>query len=126
MNFKDIAKERISLAKIMEGRDKISTEDLIINYPNGFIIDEIEYITIPKSENDIDEFWAFHVKDTNKFAFAGYVLSQIFEEFLKTMEGDYKALYTEFAQSGGIKVKLRSEFSKANKRPITLVDIIDD
>lgn len=124
INFKNVAKNVTTLAKIMENRDKIDTEEIISKYPDGFIIDEIEFVTMQKG-NDTDEFWAFHIAGTNYFAFAGLVLNKIFNEYLKIMEGDYQALYSEFAQSGGIKVKLKSEISKSSKRPVTTVEVID-
>lgn len=125
INFKKVAQNETVLARIMEGRVKLSTEDLIIKYPDGFIIDEIERVILPKGDNKFDIFWAFHIKDTDNFAFAGAILNKIFEKYLQIMEGNYDALYTEFAQSGGIKVRLKSEFTKSSKKPITTVEVID-
>ena len=123
-DFKKIAQKSVTLATIMEDREKIDTEQLINDYPNGFEIDEIEFVTLQKGEGKVDDFWAFHVKDTNYFAFSGLVLGKIFDDFLKEYEGDYEALYDDFKKSGGIKVKLTSTVTKSTKRPVTTVQIL--
>ena len=122
-DYKNLAKKAVTLAAIMEGRDKIDTEELIRDYPDGFGIDEIEYVTLQKGDA-VDEFWAFHVADTDYFAFAGLVLGKIFNRFLETFDGDYTALYEDFKTSGGIRVKLASSISKSTKRPVTTVEIL--
>lgn len=123
-DYKKIAQKSVTLAAIMEGREKVETEELINNYPNGFEIDEIEYVILQKGEGKVDEFWAFHIKGTNNFAFSGLVLGKIFNDFLAEFEGDYDALYEDFKKSGGIRVKLASSVSKSTKRPVTTVQII--
>lgn len=122
-SFKEIAQKSITLAKIMEGRDKMDTEDIIRNYPDGFNIDEIEYITMTKGDG-ADEFWAFHIAGTKYFGFAGLILNKMFNEFLKEYDGDFSALYEEFERSGGITVKLKTSISKTTKRPVTVVEVL--
>lgn len=120
LDFKKVAREAVTLSRLMEGNDKISTEDIIAKYPDGFVIDNIDWVHM-----EDDSFWAYHIKDTKYFAFAGHVLGKIFDEFLKIMGGNYDALYEEFAQSGGIKVKLESSLTKDKKRTITTVTVLD-
>lgn len=123
-DFKKIAQKSVTLAEIMEGREKIDTEQLIEDYPDGFGIDEIEFVTLQKGDGKVDDFWAFHVKGTNYFAFSGLVLGKIFNDFLKEYEGDYEELYDNFKKSGGIKVKLTSAVTKSTKRPVTTVQVL--
>lgn len=122
LNFRDKAIKSTTLAQIMDGRDKIDTEDIIKNFPEGFTIDEIEYVTMQKGE-DIDQFWAYHIKGTDYFAFGGYILNKIFNDYLVGYEGTYDELYREFKESGGIRVKLTEGKTKDGKS-VTLVKVL--
>lgn len=124
INYKKIAIKSLTLAAIMENREKIDTEELIEKYPNGFTIDEIEFVTMTKEGGKVDQFWAFHIKGTNKFAFAGLVLGKMFDEWLEAFEGDYEELYNDFNGGDGIMVKLSSGKTKSSKQPITIVEIV--
>lgn len=123
-NFKELAKKSVTLAEIMEKREKIDTEEIIKEYKDGFEIDEIEYVTIQKEDGKTDQFWAFHIKGTDKFAFAGLVLGKIFETYLEAYEGDYEALYQDFNGKESIAVKLESSTTKSSKRPVTIVKVL--
>lgn len=122
LNFRQSAIKAVTLAKIMEDREKVDTDELIENYPDGFVIDEIEYVTMQKGDK-VDQFWAFHIRGTNTFAFAGFVLAKIFEGWLKEFEGDYEALYEAFNGSDGIVVRLSAGKTQAG-RDVTLVEIL--
>ena len=45
-NIKKMAQKAVVLAEIFEGKDKIDTDTIIRNYPNGIHINNIEFITM--------------------------------------------------------------------------------
>lgn len=122
LNFRKLAQEELTLAQIMVGREKIDTDDVIDQFPDGLVIDEIEYVTMTKDGKQ-ESFWAFHIKGTELFAFAGTLLSKVFEKFLAACEGDYEALYEEFKNGDGLAVKISEGKTKDGKN-LTKVDIL--
>lgn len=133
MNFKKVAQKAVTLAQIMEGRDKLDTDDIVEQFPDGISIDEIEYVTIQKTEKVdkksdetrtvVDEFYAFHfVESKDTFSFAGFVLAKIFGACLAECEGDFELLNEELKKTP-LKVKLSNGKTKS-KQPITLVTVL--
>lgn len=133
MDFKKIAQKATTLAEIMEGREKLDTDEIIEQFPDGFSIDEVEYVTIQKTEvvdkktgetkTSVDEFWAFHFEESeDTFSFAGFVLAKIFKACLEQCEGDYEQLNEELKKNP-LRVKLSASKTKS-KQPITLVTVL--
>lgn len=118
MNFREIAMKKTTLANIMVDREKMSTEEIIDKYDGEISITEIEYVTMGD-----ESFWAYAFEcdgDSDHFAFAGYVLSNIFDACLEACEGDYEKLYREWTP---LSVKLANGKTKRGQ-PITTVAII--
>lgn len=44
-----VAQRETSLSRLMEGREKIKTEDIIKKYPNGVTLTEFDLVTIDDS-----------------------------------------------------------------------------
>ncbi len=114
LNFRQIAQKEVSFAEIMTNRTKLDTEDIIDRYPDGFVIDEIEYVTMTKNGKE-ESFWVFHIAETEFFGFAGTILTKIFERYLELCEGDFEALYNAFKESEGLSVKLEEARTKDGK-----------
>lgn len=120
LNIKQLAKKATTIAEIFGDKEKISTEDIIRYYPNGIHINKIEYISIDNEKN----FWAYTFKEApDKFAFAGHILSKIFDCVLEECEGDYAKTYEEFEKSGGFYAVLKNGKTKSGMN-VTLVDIL--
>lgn len=120
LNLKSIAKKATTIAEIFGDKEKISTEDIIRDFPNGIHIDKIEYVSIDSDKN----FWAYTFKEAPyKFAFAGHILGKIFECILEECEGDYAKTYEEFEKSGGLYVVLKNGKTKSGMN-VTLVDVL--
>lgn len=122
INFQEIAKQEVTLAKIMENRDKIETEQIISDYPDGIHIDEIEKIAMQKEEG-LEIFWAFHfTEEPDCFAFAGIVLGKIFDKFQEVYEGELDELAADLKEEP-LGVILESGKTKDGKRNVTTVKI---
>lgn len=114
--FRDLAVKATTLSDLMEGRDKIDTEELINEYPKGFTVEDLDLCTTGD-----EPLWVYTIKENDDvFAFAGAVLKKIFDACLAACEGDLDALREEF---DGLKIKLTSGKTKKNK-DITLVEVL--
>lgn len=123
LNIKKMAQKAVVLAEIFEGKEKIDTDTIIQNYPNGIHINNIEFITM-MGEKGEEQFWAYTFDENpNVFAFSGYVLAKIFNDLLAACDGDYEELYESFRANGGLSVRLSASRTKKNQ-PITKIDIL--
>ena len=118
--FTNIAAKATRLSDLMVGRDKITTEELIANYPDGFTINEFDVITV-----DADTFPVFTIKeDKYKFAFGGAVLSNIIDEWVKQFDGSISDTSEALKQAGGVRIKFIKSRTKSGNQ-VTLVEVMD-
>lgn len=117
-SLKLLAAELTTLSALMEGRDKVETEDIIKVYPNGITIADIDEIGIGE-----ERFYVYTFKeDNNKFAFSGHILSKIFDGWVTAYDGDVgevrKLLRTE-----NVKLQLANGKTKQG-RSVTTVKVL--
>lgn len=126
MDFKKIALDATTMSKLMNGRDKMDTEELIKKYPNGVTIDFIDNVNM-QQEDDEENVWIFVTEEQpNKFTFAGFVLAKIFNNILDEFEGDYAEMietYNSALKEDKLRVKLERAKTKS-KREITKVTVL--
>lgn len=126
MDFKKIALDATTMSEIMNGRDKMDTEELIKIYPEGVTIDFIDNVNI-QQEDDEENVWIFVTEEQpNKFTFAGFVLAKIFNNILAEFEGDYAEMiktYNSALKEDKLRVKLERAKTKS-KREITKVTVL--
>lgn len=126
MDFKKIALDATTMSELMNGRDKMDTEELIKKYPDGVTIDFIDNVNMQQEDGE-ENVWIFVTEEQpNKFTFGGFVLAKIFNNILAEYEGDYDAMIEEYNSS--LKVdKLRVKLERAKtktKREITKVTVL--
>lgn len=122
--FAQLAKRATTLSTIMEGREKITTEDVINSFPNGITITEFDVITTT-NENGMPSTYpvlAF-AEDVNKFIYGGKALNDIVTTWLANFDGDIEATSAALKAAGGVKIKLVSAKTKQG-RNFTRVDVI--
>lgn len=126
MDFKKIALDATTMSKIMNGRDKMDTEELIKKYPNGVTIDFIDNVNMQQEDGE-ENVWIFVTEEQpNKFTFAGFVLAKIFNNILDEFEGDYAEMietYNSALKEDKLRVKLERAKTKS-KREITKVTVL--
>ena len=126
MDFKKIALDATTMSEIMNGRDKMDTEELIKKYPEGVTIDFIDNVNM-QQEDDEENIWIFVTEEQpNKFTFAGFVLAKIFNNILAEFEGDYAEMietYNSALKEDKLRVKLERAKTKS-KREITKVTVL--
>lgn len=126
MDFKKIAINTTTMSEIMNGRDKMDTEELIKKYPEGVTIDFIDNVNMQQEDGE-ENVWIFVTEEQpNKFTFAGFVLAKIFNNILAEFEGDYAEMiemYNSALKEDKLRVKLERAKTKA-KREITKVTVL--
>ena len=126
MNFKKIALDVTTMSEIMNGRDKMDTEELIKKYPEGVTIDFIDNVNMQQEDGE-ENVWIFVTEEQpNKFTFAGFVLAKIFNNILAEFEGDYAEMietYNSALKEDKLRVKLERAKTRS-KREITKVTVL--
>lgn len=126
MDFKKIALDATTMSELMNGRDKMDTEELIKNYPNGVTIDFIDNVNIQQEDYE-ENVWVFVTEEQpNKFTFAGFVLAKIFNNILDEFKSDYAEMietYNSALKEDKLRVKLERAKTKS-KREITKVTVL--
>lgn len=126
MDFKKIALDATTMSELMNGRDKMDTEELIKKYPNGVTIDFIDNVNMQQEDGD-ENVWIFVTEEQpNKFTFAGFVLAKIFNNILAEFEDDYAEMietYNSALKEDKLRVKLERAKTKS-KREITKVMVL--
>ena len=126
MDFKKIAIDTTTMSEIMNGRDKMDTEELIKKYPEGVTIDFIDNVNMQQEDGE-ENVWIFVTEEQpNKFTFAGFVLAKIFNNILAEFEGDYAEMietYNSALKEDKLRVKLERAKTKS-KREITKVTVL--
>lgn len=126
MDFKKIALDATTMSEIMNGRDKMDTEELIKKYPEGVTIDFIDNVNMQQEDGE-ENVWIFVTEEQpNKFTFAGFVLAKIFNNILAEFEGDYAEMietYNSALKKDKLRVKLERAKTKS-KREITKVTVL--
>lgn len=126
MDFKKIALDATTMSELMNGRDKMDTEELIKKYPNGVTIDFIDNVNMQQEDGE-ENVWIFVTEEQpNKFTFAGFVLTKIFNNILDKFEGDYAEMietYNSALKEDKLRVKLERAKTKS-KREITKVTVL--
>lgn len=126
MDFKKVALDATTMSELMNGRDKMDTEELIKNYPEGVTIDFIDNVNMQQEDGE-ENVWIFVTEEQpNKFTFAGFVLAKIFNNILAEFEGDYAEMietYNSALKEDKLRVKLERAKTKS-KREITKVTVL--
>lgn len=127
MDFKKIALDATTMSELMNGRDKMDTEELIKKYPDGVTIDFIDNVNMSQEDGEAENVWIFVTEEQpDKFTFGGFVLAKIFNNILAEFEGDYNAMIEEYNSSlkeDKLRVKLERAKTKT-KREITKVTVL--
>ena len=127
MDFKKIALDATTMSELMNGREKMDTEELIKKYPDGVTIDFIDNVRMSQEDGEDENVWIFVTEEQpDKFTFGGFVLAKIFNNILSEFEGDYAEMietYNSALKEDKLRVKLERAKTKT-KREITKVTVL--
>ena len=120
-NLKQLFNETFVMSELMANKDKIETEDIINDYPEGITITDFEKVEMDNGEKQ-DEFYVFLFKENKEvFAFGGFMINKFFDSMCEEYGGEEKAneILKEY---GGIKIVFESSKTKKNQ-PITTITL---
>ena len=120
-SIRELALEATSLSHVTEGNTKISNEEIIDKLDGLIEIDEIDRISTTGINGQVSDTYVYHIANTKFFAFAGFVLSKIFDKCLAEYEGDYSAVNKELFNEP-LKVKMSSGTTRGGRR-IALIEV---
>lgn len=117
-NFKQKAKDAIVLSDLMNGRTKLSTDEIIAKFPQGFTISDFDIINDGKSEYPV-----FTVKeDAGICFFGGAILNSMVTAWCEGYESLEKCR-EDFRAEGGVPIKLYTGRTKSGNN-LTKVEIL--
>lgn len=109
MSLREIAARTLVLSVLMQDRTKLSTEQLIAHYPNGFTIAQID---------SVDDYYVFTIKENNNvFAMTGTALASLFDAWIAANDGSIEDVNSLLIDED---VKIKLEITKTKKgQPFT-------
>lgn len=118
-NFREVAISETSLSPLMEGKDRLTVDDVISQYPQGITVDGFDLMNGDKGKYAICTF----AEDATKFFFGGSILTKIVEKWVAGFDGDIEQASHVLKDSGGVKMQLKHGKTK-NGNNLTLVDVL--
>ena len=101
INFKASAISATTLSPIMEGRDKLTMEQVRDKYKDGVTVTEFDFITVKEKT-----FPVLAIKEDAKVCFfGGHVLTKICNDWAAAYDGDVTAASEDLKAEGGVKMK---------------------
>lgn len=124
--FTDLAKKKTSGSPVLEGRAKITTDEIIAKYPDGITINAFDFLN---GKNGRYVVCAFR-QDPTAFFNGGKILTEIFESFVEAYQPDgvsfqeaQEECMKDFCKEC-LKVKLSMSRTKDGNR-VTLVEVVE-
>lgn len=121
--FTQQAKKHVAGSTILEGREKMRTDEVIARFPGCVTITDFDFL---KGKNGTFVVCSFAESPKNYFN-GGKILTDIFAEFVEGYAGEenpLEATRAEFRKEGGMKVKLSHGRTKDGNN-VTLIDVLD-
>ena len=119
INFRERAMDATTLSKLMNDREKLSTEDVIALYPEGITIEEFDSVMMKEGQYYVCTF----KEEPTKYLNCGSVLSKIFDTYVSAFDGDITGASEGLKASGGLRVKLSKSRTRGGNN-ITTVTVI--
>ena len=107
-NFKQAAIDATTLSELMTDRQKVSTDDIIKQYPDGVTITAFDFVDGKDGQYPIFLF----SESPKSFFSGGVVLAKIANKWLAAFNDDIDACNKALSESGGVKIKLENSRTK--------------
>lgn len=122
--FAELAKKAVANSSVREGRERMSTDEIIRNYPDGVTITEFDLLT-KRNGADIMTFPTFaFAEDVTKYFNGGVMLKKIVEGWVARFDGDIEACNAALRAGGGCKIKLLPPTRTGNGNNFVPVEVI--
>ena len=117
-NFSKSAKSAMVGSEVTQ-LEKITTDDAIALYPNGFTLGRVDLIPTRDGSN----YAVAEIKGTNTYINGGKVLTDIVRKWVDDHDGDIDATNADLAESE-VTIKLGKATSKSTGRIYTRVEVL--
>lgn len=106
--FETLAKESFNQCPLMDNREKISTNAIIADNPNGITIDGFDLIVHndPKTGKEVKYCIVTYKEEPEYYYLGGQALTQIVESWIEEYKGDIEHANKDLKEDGGCKLKL--------------------
>ena len=122
-NFKKVANDELSLSPLMDGRDKVETDEL---YGKELTVVAFDFITTTDKDGESKTYPVVNFEEMpNKFYLGGALLAKVFQAWANdpAFAGDVEECSAALAESGGVKFR----FSKTKTRSgnnLTKIEVV--
>lgn len=118
-NFKNRAISATTVSKLMEGRTKISNDELITRYPDGVTVIGFDWMNGDDGKYPVCVF----LENPNECFFGGTAMTSICDAWMDGFESA-EACSEALANEGGVKIRFSKGKTK-NNRNFTKADVVD-
>lgn len=118
--FAQIARKATILSPIMEGKERLTVDDVISLYPDYITINGFDIISSGAESYPVLTF----AEDSSKFVFGGAIMNNICHDWAELCEGDVEEASKQLNLAGGCKIKFEKGRTKAGNN-LTKPIIID-
>lgn len=118
--FAQIARKATTLSPIMEGKERLTVDDVISLYPDYITINGFDIISSGAESYPVLTF----AEDSSKFVFGGAIMNNICHDWAELCEGDVEEASKQLNLAGGCKIKFEKGKTKAGNN-LTKPIIID-
>lgn len=118
--FASIARKATTLSPLMEDKERMTVDDVILAYPDGVTINGFDIV-----ESGTDSYPVLiFIEDSSKFLFGGTIMNNICRDWLEHFEGDVEGANNALAAAGGVKIKFEKGRTK-NGNSLTKAIVVD-
>lgn len=112
--FETLAKQSFGTCSLMENREKISTNAIIADNPDGITIDGFDMIVNTDSKTgEVIKYCIITYKESPEYYYlGGQALTQVVETWIESYKGDLELANKELQECGGCKLKLENVRTK--------------
>lgn len=104
--FVEIGKKAVANSPVREGREVISTEEILDKYPDGITITQFDVLS-KRNGSEMVNFPTFaFAEDNTKYYNGGMSLKKVVDGWLAHFDGDIDAANAALKASGGCRIKL--------------------
>ena len=118
--FAAAAKKATTLSPIMEGKERLTVDDIISLYPEYITINGFDIISSGMESYPVLTF----AEDSSKFVFGGAIMNNICHDWAELCDGDVDEASKQLNTAGGVKIKFEKAKTKAGNN-LTKPIIID-
>lgn len=122
--FTNLAQKATANSLVREGRERISTEEIIAKYPDGITIVGFDMLT-KRNGAELQTFPTFaFLEDDGKYYNGGSSLMKVATEWLAHFDGDIEACNAALMAAGGCKIKILPPVRTGNGNNFVPVEVV--